>query len=282
MATLGSLRTYTRMINILRKAFDIPDGEIEFLKDSQKVIDWIEGSKYALNSKKAIYIAIVGTLKSDESFDLEPYRSKMDSYNKEVVANYETQTLSKSEETKYLPWTQILDAVEKARVAVEDIWTLQEYVILALYTLMPPVRLDYGEMKVVPVEPDQPVGNYLVWSAQHKKPYFYFSDYKTFKVYGVMKIQLCPALVKVLEEWLAYPDQYLLVDKQGGPLGAVALGQLIISTFHKHCGKKVGVSMLRHSYISYVRAKELPIKKSDALAHQMMHSPKMSMIYRKI
>jgi len=279
MATLGSLRTYTRMINILRKAFNIPEGEIEFLKDSQKVIDWIETSKYALNSKKAIYIAIVGTLKSDESFDLQPYRDQMDKYNKEVVANYNEQTLSVLEETKYLPWSQILDAVEKARVAVEDVWTLQEYVILALYTLMPPVRLDYGEMKVVPVEPAEPVGNYLVWS---KKPYFYFSDYKTFKVYGVMKIQLCPALVKVLEEWLAYPDQYLLVDRSGGPLGAVALGQLIISTFHKHCGKKVGVSMLRHSYISYVRAKELPIKKSDALAHQMMHSPKMSMIYRKL
>jgi len=279
MATLGSLRTYTRMINILRKAFGLPDDDIEFLKDSQRVIDWIESSKYAVNSKKAIYIAIVGTLKAQEGYDLTPYRSKMDGYNKEVIASYETQTLSALEETKYLPWTQILDAVEKARVAVEDVWTLQEYVILALYTLMPPVRLDYGEMKVVPVEPADPVGNYLVWS---KKPYFYFSDYKTFKVYGVMKIELCAALVKVLEEWLAYPDQYLLVDRSGSPLGAVALGQLIISTFQKHCGKKVGVSMLRHSYISYIRAKELPIKKSDALAHQMMHSPKMSMIYRKI
>jgi hypothetical protein len=279
MATLGSLRTYTRMINILRKAFGLPDDNIEFLKDTQKVIDWIEGSKYAVNSKKAIYIAIVGTLKSVEGYDLEPYRSKMDSYNKEVVANYETQTLSKSEETKYLPWTQILETVEKARIAVEDVWTLQEYVILALYTLMPPVRLDYGEMKIVPVEPAEPVGNYLIWG---KKPYFYFSDYKTFKVYGVMKIQLCAALVKVLEEWLAYPTQYLLEDRSGNPLGAVALGQLIISTFQKHCNKKVGVSMLRHSYISYIRAKELPIKKSDALAHQMMHSPKMSMIYRKI
>jgi hypothetical protein len=206
----------------------------------------------------------------------------MDTYNKEVVANYETQTLSKSEETKYLPWKDILDTLEKARLAVEDVWTLQEYVILALYTLMPPVRLDYGEMKIVPVEPSEPVGNYLVWSAQHKTPYFYFSDYKTFKVYGVMKIQLRPALIEVLEEWLAYPTQYLLEDRSGNPLGSVMLGQLIISTFHKHCGKKVGVSMLRHSYISHIRAKELPIKKSDALAHQMMHSPKMSMIYRKL
>jgi len=144
---------------------------------------------------------------------------------------------------------------------------------------MLPVRLDYGDMKVVAVEPAEPVGNYLVWG---RKPYFYFSDYKTFKVYGVIRIKLRSALIDVLEEWLPYSGEHLLVDRSGGALGPVALGQLIISTFQKHCGKKVGVSMLRHSYISYIRAKELPIKQSDALAHQMMHSPKMSMIYRKI
>ena len=279
MATIGSLRNYIRSINILRKAFDIPDGELEFLKDTQKVIDWIESSKYALNSRKAIYIAIVGTLKSVDGYDVEPYRLQMDSANKQVTETYQSQTLSESEQTKYLPWSQILDAVEKARIAVEDVWTLQEYIILALYTLQAPARLDYGEMKVVPVEPANPVGNYLVWT---KKPYFYFSDYKTFKVYGVMKIQLAPALVKALEEWLAYPDSYLLVDRAGKPLGAVALGQLIISIFQKHCSKKIGVSILRHSYISHIRAKELPIKQSDALARMMMHSPQMSVIYRKL
>ena len=279
MATLGSLRTYTRSLNILRKAFGLPDDDIDFLKDSQKVIDWIESSKYALNSKKAIYIAIVATLKSVDGSNVQPYRQQMDKANTQVSDNYNDQTLSKSEETKYLPWSQILDAVEKARLAVEDIWTLQEYVLLALYTLQAPARLDYGEMKVVPVEPTNPVGNYLVWS---KKPYFYFSEYKTFKVYGVMKIELSPALVKVLNDWLPYTYQHLLEDRSGNPLGAGASGQLIISTLEKHSGKKIGVSMIRHSYISHVRAAELPIKKSDALARMMMHSPKMSVIYRKI
>ena len=279
MATLGSLRTYTRMINILRKAFGLPDDNIEFLKDSKKVIDWIEGSKYAVNSKKAIYIAIVGTLKAQEGYDLQPYRSQMDTYNKQVVANYETQTLSALEETKYLEWSKILDAVEKARVAVEDVWTLQEYLILCLYTMIPPVRLDYGNMLIVRTEPSEITGNYLILS---KNPYFLFSDYKTFKVYGVMRIQIPKVLYDIIDLMLPFTTQYLLEDRSGAPLGAVALGQLIISIFQRHANKKVGVSMLRHSYISHIRAKELPIKKSDALAHQMMHSPKMSMIYRKI
>ena len=279
MATIGSIRSYTRSINILRNAFQVPETDFEFLKDSQKVIDWIESSKYALNSRKAIYIAIISSLKSLDGFDLSLYRSKMDSYNKEIVAQYETQTLSKTEETKFMHWKDIKEAVEKARIAVEDVWTLQEYLILALYTMMPPVRLDYGDMTVIDYEPDEPVGNYLVLD---KKPYFYFSDYKTFKVYGVIRIKICYDLFKVIKEWLPYTNQHLLIDRSGGPLGPVALGQLLIATFLKHSGRKIGVSILRHSYISYVRAKELPIKYSDALAHQMMHSPKMSMIYRKL
>lgn len=279
MATLGSLRNYKRSIDILRKAFEIPEDDLEFLKDSKKVIDWIESSKYALNSRKAIYIAIMGTLKSHEGFDLTLYRQQMDSANTLVSDNYNNQVLSASEETKYLPWAEILHAVEKARLAVEDIWTLQEYILLALYTLQAPARLDYGEMKVVTVEPTLPVGNYLVWT---KKPYFYFGEYKTFKVYGVMKIQLSPALVQVLNEWLPYIYQHLLETRQGTPLGGIASGQLLISTLQKHCGKKIGVSILRHSYISFVRGKELPIKQSDALARMMMHSPRMSVVYRKL
>ena len=279
MATLGSLRTYTRMINILRKAFGLPEDDIEFLKDSHKVIEWIESSKYATNSKKAIYIAIVGTLKSQEGFQLTHYRNQMDKYNKEVVANYETQTLSALEETKYMLWNEVLETAEKTRVAVEDVWTLQEYLIICLYTMIPPVRLDYGNMLILKEEPAHITGNYLILG---KNPYFLFSDYKTFKVYGVMRITIPNKLFDIINLILPYTNQYLLEDRSGNPLGAVALGQLIISIFQRHAKKKVGVSMLRHSYISYVRSQELPIKKSDALAHQMMHSPKMSMIYRKL
>ena len=279
MATLGSLRTYTRMINILRKAFNIPDDELEFLKDSQKVIDWIESSKYAINSKKAIYIAIVGTLKTIEGYDITLYRTQMDKYNKQIVENYNDQVLSVTEAAKYLPWTEILEAVEKARLDVSDVWMLQEYLILCLYTMMPPVRLDYGDMLICDSEPPKLKGNYIILS---KKPYFLFSDYKTFKTYGVIRTPICRELLDVIYKWLPFTDTHLLLDRSGDPLTAIQLGQLIISIFQKHCNKNVGVSILRHSYISWIRGSEMPIKKSDALARQMHHSPKMSQQYRKI
>lgn len=278
MATLGSLRTYTRMINILRKAFDAPEGDLEFLKDSQKVIDWIESSKYALNSKKAIYIAVVGTLKTLD-YDITLYRSQMDKHNKQISDNYNDQVLSVAEAAKYLPWTTILETVEKARASTSDVWTLQEYLILCLYTMLPPVRLDYGDMLVCDSEPPKLEGNYLILS---KKPYFLFSDYKTFKTYGVIRTPVPRGLLDVIYKWLPFTDTHLLLDRSGDPLSGIQLGQLLISIFQKHCDKNVGVSILRHSYISFVRGSELPIKKSDALARQMHHSPKMSQQYRKL
>ena len=279
---MATLRSYTRSLNILRKALDASDDDLTFLKDYEMVINWIEGSKYALNSKKSIYIAVVASIKSIDEYAEAclKYREKMDSLNKAVQTGYEAQTLSVSETAKWLPWSEILEVVETARVAVEDCWSLQEYLILALYTMMPPARLDYGEMKIVLVEPAKLVGNYLILDTH---PYFLFSDYKTFSTYGILRNPIPPQLLKVIRNYIEFSDEYLLISKtEGGPLGDVALGQLIISIFQKHCKKNIGVSILRHSYISHIRAKEMPIVESNKLAHQMMHSPKMSMIYRKI
>jgi hypothetical protein len=279
---MATLRSYTRSLNILRKALDAPDDDLTFLKDYEMVINWIEGSKYALNSKKSIYIAVVSSIKNLDGFENAclKYREKMDSYNTTVQTNYETQQMSESEAAKWLPWSDILDVVETARVAVEDCWSLQEYLILALYTMVPPVRLDYGEMKVVAAEPQDINGNYIVLKP---KPYFLFSDYKTFSNYGVIRTNIPAPLLKVIQNWIEFSDEYLLIDRHtGGPLGAVPLGQLIIAIFQKHCKKNIGVSILRHSYISHLRAKEMPIVESNKLAMAMHHSPKMSMLYRKL
>ena len=279
---MATLRSYTRSLNIHRKALDAPDDDLTFLKDYQMVINWIEGSKYALNSKKSIYIAVVSSIKNLDGFEEAclKYREKMDSYNTTVQNNYETQQMSESEATKWLPWSEILDVVETARLAVEDCWSLQEYLILALYTMVPPVRLDYGEMKIVAAEPKDINGNYVVLKPQ---AYFLFSDYKTFSKYGVIRTNIPAPLLKVIQNWIEFSDEYLLIDRHsGGPLGDVALGQLIIAIFQKHCKKNIGVSILRHSYISHLRAKEMPVLESNKLAMAMHHSPKMSMIYRKL
>jgi integrase len=145
---------------------------------------------------------------------------------------------------------------------------------------MPPVRLDFAEMKIVKEEPTEHGANYLVLS---DKPYFLFTDYKTYKTYGAQRTPLPPALYDVIQEWIALADpEYLLLSSNGLSMKEWELGQTIIKVFEKYSGKSVGVSILRHSYISWMRKTELSFKASQDLAQQMGHSQMMSVLYRKI
>jgi len=278
--------TYERSISIIRQAVAPESIGYDFLADHQAIITWIDGSKYATNSKKTIYIALVSTLKQVCMIDsnlleaYNAYRAKMDALNSSIKTNAEAQELSETEKAKYLPWPQVLECLEKIRLAVDDAWSFQQYLIVALYCLTPPVRLDYAGMKVVTSKPEDTSCNYLVLS---DKPYFIFNKYKTEKRYGAQETPLPPALLEIVEEWIDMTnDEYLLINQNGTPMPEWQLGQTITEVFKKHSGKAVGANVLRHSYISFRRQNEPAFKTTQALAQSMMHSPEMNQLYRKL
>lgn len=294
MASPHTTTTYARAISLLRNAVNPESTGHQFLADHQAVISWIDSSKYATNSKKTLYIALVSTLKKECLIDnslLEActaYRVKMETLNTTIKENAENQELSETEKAKYLPWPQVVECLEKIRLAVCDAWSFQQYLCCALYCLTPPVRLDYAGMKVITAKQNASAGrppedtdyNYLVLS---NKPYFIFNKYKTQAKYGAQVVVLPPALLDVIEEWRDIcDDEYLLINQNGQPMPEWLLGQTVTEVFKKHSGKAVGVNILRHSYISFQREGELALKKSQELSQSMMHSPQMSALYRKI
>jgi len=290
----STLNTYNRSIAQLRKALapGTPETNFDFLANHDAICSWIDGSDYKPNSKKTYYISLVSKLKSlcllDDPAMLEAsriYRSKMDDLNKKIQDTTQNQELSETEKAKYMEWPQILETLEKIRLAVDDLETFQDYLIICLYTLTPPMRLDYAEMKIVSEEPAEHGANYLVWSDAlgGPLPYFLFTDYKTYKTYGAQRTTIPLPLLHVIQEWRTLADpEYLLMGANGLPIQPWDLGQTIIRIFEKHANKSVGVSILRHSYISWVRKAELSFKASQDLAQQMGHSQMMSVLYRKI
>jgi integrase len=291
----STLNTYKRSISQIRKAIapGTPENNFDFLAQHDAICSWIDGSDYKPNSRKTFYISLVSKLKSlcllDDPAMLEAagiYRGKMDDLNAKIQSKTQDQELSEAEKAKYLEWPQILETLEKIRLAVDDVESFQDYLIICLYTLMPPVRLDFAEMRIVEQEPTEHGANYLVWpnaSGTPLAPYFLFTDYKTYKVYGAQRTPLPPALYDVVKEWIALADpEYLLTGSNGLPMKEWELGQTIISVFEKHSGKKVGANILRHSYISWMRKGEMEFKKSQELAQAMGHSQTMSALYRKI
>lgn len=273
--------TYERAINRVRVALKAADG-LDFLNDTAAVFNWIDNAPYSLNSRKTHYIAIYSTLKKAEapSNILDIYKARMDALNKEASDKMKEQKLSPAEEAKYMEWPDILETREKIRLAIHDIESFQDYLIVCLYTMVRPMRLDYAEMQIVSEEPAEHGANYLIWSS---KPYFFFTDYKTYTKYGVERVVLSPELCDVIREWQdLVDDSYLLMGLSGLPMKDWELGQRIISIFEKHANKSVGVNILRHSHSSWMRRGELSFKESAELARQMGHSQQMSALYRRI
>jgi integrase len=272
--------TYERSLKILRAAVGVEDG-IDFLNDSAKVIEWISSSKYALNSRKVFYIAIVSTLKNAGlSEALAAYKAKMDEMNKEVAEKAEEQALTPEEAEKFVEWPEILAVLPKLEAEVSDLASLQDYMIASLYTLMPPVRLDYAEMKVAAVEPEKPDTNYLIMS---KKPYFLLTQYKTAKKWGALRLTIPKKLLEIIKEWLNFVgDDFLISPASHKPMPPWELGKTIVRVFKKHLGKDVGVNVLRHSHTTWLRRNEMSLKESKDLAKAMQHSVGMSQLYRRI
>ena len=276
--------TYSRSIETLRKGMGAGAGLSFLTNDPQKVIDWIESSKYAMNTRKLFYITIVATLKKttvQPEAVIAAYRVKMDELNKKSKAEQLAQKLSPAEEGKFVKWADIMKCYnDKIRTSVKDVATFQDYLIASLYCLTPPVRLDYANMRIVTKKPEKPEGNYLVMD---EHPHFLFTQYKTAAKYGDQVNPVPQKLLTVIYEWLSMVDsEWLLINSKGQPMTEWQLGQTIIKVFEKHLGKPVGASMLRHSYVSYVRENELSLKKSKDLAASMMHSPHMNQTYRRL
>jgi hypothetical protein len=277
--------SYAIIIKKVRDAVASGSSGLSFLAKSEEILAWIEGQPWANNTKKNYYIALKSTcrdagdpkLKSAE----EAYNTRMLFYRDEVVREAAKQEMSERERKLFVRWPTILAAKERLRENVSDFFDFQEFVIYCLYTLAPPVRLDYSPMEVVEDREEAEVSlhNCLIKSEWK----FLFRNYKTQSKYGVVELDICPALREVLQEWVELnPSGWLLCDKTGVPLTEKYLGQHIQNVMKKATGKPIGASMLRHIYISHQRRGELSYKKQNEMAKAQMHSPSMSVLYRKI
>jgi integrase len=262
----------------------IETAGLEFLKKTMKVIAHIESSEGSLNTKKALYIAIVSLLKLTKGYEraLKIYRQKQLEYNTKQAEIYEKQELSETEKQKFLPWAQILDARDSVEAAVDGDWkTYMDYIIVCLYTYLPPARLDYGALRII-TDPTKEImmGNFYVNS---ENPEIILNEYKTYRRYGAQHIPIPKELGEVIAHYIElFQPEYLIHNKDGKEISDVDLNKNLTRIFEKFTGKKISVNILRHSYVSHMRAGEMPVKQSADLAKSMMHSINMDSLYRKI
>lgn len=278
-------RMYEVCLKKLRDHFAASD--LSFLDDSSNVIKYIESLDCSDNSRKIFYIALKSTLrdlpdKTDATRKAEAaYQGQMDVYNAKAYAKMESQELDERERALWLDWPEIERARERAFETATDLYTYQDAIILCLYTLLPPARVDYALMRVVEAEDEAPEGNLLV--VKQTRMEFVMREYKTAHKYGTKRLVIPPKLVLILRDWLQLnPSGWLLCTQDGLPMTEPQLGSRVRAVMNRLTGKNVGINIFRHSFISFLRKGEPALKDQKHIADAMGHSIGMSQLYRRL
>jgi hypothetical protein len=157
-----------------------------------------------------------------------------------------TQRPPKKKTIDSITWNEILDirkSLEK-KAAKDPKNFLLDYVILCMYTFLPPSRCEYVRMKVIKGLVPAEANNYIL--LKERSAVIVYSDHVTIKAPY--------PLVKVLHTWANFNKfPYLFVKVDGKPMLKNTLSQRILSIFQRETKKKLGINAIRKAYVSSVR-----------------------------
>jgi hypothetical protein len=295
----SSIKLYLRHLEKLNE--DTPLKNFKFLMSPETIVNKLVD--YKPNTKKSYLIAITAILNSCKE-DNKMLTKLYEKYNKLMIetANQIKSTPSeeKSNEQKenWVEWSKVEEKFKELQDKVNlfinskkinqlQYQNLLDFVILSLYTLIPPRRNEYQKMFIVKkFSPDLDID----------KNYYCIDDgimvynvYKTAKKYGQQTIKLPTELRTILNNYLKFhplikgkklttkTEVPLLVHFDGSPLDKI---NAITRTLNKIFEKKIGSSMLRHIFLSNKYGDTLEEQKEDA--DMMAHSVDTQKQYIKL
>lgn len=249
---------------------------IDDLKDTEVLLHHIE-KKGTENTRKNYLAAVVKLMRTADIGEeyIKPMTERM---NHAVEKTKPSEYWNEKQKDNLMTMEEIENIRKNMLVGITNFQTrhnydtLLDFVILSLYTLIPPRRNEYFKMEVI-TSPDQVKEgkNYLLWGKQKKM--FVFQDYKTKKAYGKETIPIPPKLQDVIKMYLPIREKIAL----SSPQFLVKYGDLemensneITRRLNKMLGRRVGASMLRHIFLSEKFGDT--VKEMEQVAEDMGHS----------
>jgi hypothetical protein len=239
------------------------------LTKPQEFFDFVKEKGFGESAEKQYLSAIKYHLIKENIAVPDDYQRRIDVLYAKMNEQDIKQELKPKLLEKFVPYDKLMEAQKKLadnKEKTDKQWV--DYVVASLYTLNPPIRNDYGDMKVFKRRDPRRKGNELIWN---KKPIIVMRDYKTDGSTGGVELPISKPLQEVLAEWfgsLGVLPTYVLGTKYND----TASLKLIASAFGT-TGKFVGVDNLRHAYIQHhLPAIATNLEKRRNLADRMLHS----------
>lgn len=282
----STLRTYTSILNSLFRKMNqqkevTADNVFKFFQNhSSTVMDYLKDMP--ANKRKTILASLVTLCVGHDC--VEVYRNQMlkdarlynteqrdqlktDTQKKSWISQAEVMKIYRSLERKAQP------LFKKVQLSNEEFETLQNYIILSLYVLIPPRRLlDYIYFKIRNVNKDK--DNYM----EGRK--FFFNRYKTDYKYKKQEVAIPLKLKQLIDKWMTKTDGDFLLEERNR---AFTPSQLTLRLNKIFGGRKISVNQLRHTFITDEVLKDAPrLKKLEEIAEDMGHSTDQQQLYRKV
>ncbi len=160
--------------------------------------------------------------------------------------------------------------------------SIQQNLVLHLYTVLPPVRNDWSAVTFVSekqwedMSPDRKSStNNLVLARGGYR--IYWADYKTKKKHGVIMQIIPKPLQTLLKKHIKFLKEHfpgnksLLLTQTGTPMSRNLLTKFLQRLFYKHFRKKISTSALRSIFLSHKFNKK-DLEEQRTVAKAMMHS----------
>ena len=254
-----SIKTYVSLLNTILKNMNYESVE-DLDKNPKKVIEYLKNKYENINALKTRLSALyVVTENKDYHTDMMDNITKYnEETNKQEKNNKQKDNWMTAEEIQ-----KIYDDLEiktkplwkKKDLTTKEILKIQDYVILSLFTLIPPRRaMDYIEFKINNINTNK--DNYI------KGTNLIFNTFKTSKQKGTQTIKLPKELKNILTKYIRFigdKSDYLIFNNKFQQLSTPNFTLRLNKIF----GKKVSVNMLRHIYLSEKHADNLKDMKQD-------------------
>ena len=275
----SSIKTYASLFRSMSNKLKIEiDTVEEVLENFNTILDYINNIENVRHrkTKLASVISLLNNPKLEGkeretlSILIEKLRYIMNEDLNEVKKIERNQTLTNQQAENFLPWSEIMevynDLKEDAeyvfsklarkkdkKITSRDFLTLRNYVLLSLYTLIPPRRsMDYTAFKVKNIDPK--TDNYLLIDNDDKENpryFFVFNQYKNAGKLGPQRVDIPKELFDIIDRWLdVNPYDYLLVNKlkqHNKPISVITLTNILNKIFNRN----LSTTLLRHSYLTH-------------------------------
>ena len=292
----SSLNLYKSYMTKLNKEFN-GDNEfsMDFIKDKiDEIIKWID-ENYSNSVKRNFYATLLvfvsPRIKNDPikgfSNIYNDLQVKLKDSHQIYIDKRKDNNKTSKEDANWLSFEDIQKKLMKIEKIVKNTQydetltkqeynNLMEYVLLSLYTKIPPRRNEYGMMKVISDKDyqdssidDMENNNYLI---KGKSNYAFSYGKNSVKSLGDGDTQILDVpkdLSKVIRLWLKHNKSDYLLPKynENKPIGKNGLTLLLNKIFSP---KKISTSMLRKIYLSY-KFGDIQ-KEQKRIAEEMNHS----------